>query len=388
MLWDILNEIDFSMVFAQEYSSFRKLGRTESQKLFLEDIYRNCTKLVIEEELASAEKKLILFKSMNRVDYNNFLHEVSSIRNDIVVDLNKRSSDLNVELVEYIKENFRYSLIIEDVNPYLQLALRIKMLSYCYLFNKIRRFTRKAIFFSDMQGPENFFCQAFKLSGVITATLQHGLYVEYSDNNNINIINYKNHVADYFLAWGTCTANLIHKYRPDSKVVIVGKPTLQRVSDDYSRWDFGCILIVSDQKIFNEYNLEMIEVVIKSMPEELDRMFLKLHPSNDKNIYLERFPQLKITDVIPDEVGLVVGHTTSLLYEMFSQGFNVVRYSTVVDSIYFPAKVEFRSINEFNKARIFACSNRLKSDSEYYINYLGNESLERYSDFIKYFDRV
>src|SRR5690606_23034952 len=130
----------------------------------------------------------------------------------------------------------------------------------------------KAVFFSDMQGPENFFCQAFKISKVPTATMQHGLYVEYFNEDNINVINYKNHVADYFLAWGNCTANLIHKYRPDSKVVVVGKPTLNPFSFRASAGNPGYILIVSDQRMFDKQNINMISIVLSAMRKDLKRI--------------------------------------------------------------------------------------------------------------------
>ncbi len=388
MNWELLKSIDFSKVFAQERASFKKLGRIESQKRFLEDVNQKCTKLDINISLNSNSPTLIFYKSMDRSDYDLLLNKVVGLRNYTIVNLSNKSSNLNVSLIRFIKNNYRYADVIEEGNPYLNQALKIKLLSYCYMFGKLYRHTKKAVFFSDMQGPENFFCQAFKISKVPTATMQHGLYVEYFNEENINVINYKNHVADYFLAWGDCTANLIQKYRPDSKVVVVGKPTLNPVSFRASSGKSGYILIVSDQNMFDKQNINMISIVLSAMRKDLKRILVKLHPSNERAMYLKKFPKLNIVDEIPKDIDLVVGHTTSLLYEMFSQGYNVLRYRTAVESIHFPPEAEFDSAKRFEKAREWASSNETSKGSGYYIKYLGKESLDHYKSFLDYFDGI
>lgn len=388
MNWELLKSIDFSKVFAQERASFKKLSRIESQKRFLDDVFQKCTKLDVNLSLDSSPPALLFYKSMDRPDYDLLLNKVVGLRNYPIVNLSYKSSNLNVELIRFIRNNYRHADSIEEGNPYLNQALKIKLLSYCYMLEKLYRHTKKAVFFSDMQGPENFFCQAFKISKVPTATMQHGLYVEYFNEDNINVINYKNHVADYFLAWGNCTANLIHKYRPDSKVVVVGKPTLNPISFRASAGNPGYILIVSDQRMFDKQNINMISIVLSAMRKDLKRIVVKLHPSNERAMYQKIFPKLNIVEEIPKDIDLVIGHTTSLLYEMFSQGVNVLRYSSEVESIHFPPEAEFDSAERLSEARTWLSSNDANKGSEFYIKYLGKDSLDHYKNFLDYFDGI
>ncbi|BFM20134.1 hypothetical protein [Gilvimarinus japonicus] len=388
MEWELLDKIDFTKVFAQERDYFKRYKRINPQKQFLESIIKECTKLDNNIYTNLKTTKTVFYKSMTRADYDLLLDKIAGTTDNPIIDLRQTSNSLNGELIRYIKKNYHHSKIVRENNPYLNQALRIKLLTYCFLFSKTFKNTNRAIFFSDMQGAENFFCQALKLCKIPTATLQHGLYVEYFDDDNINIVNYKNHVADFFLAWGDCTANLIHKYRPDSKILVVGKPTLEPKTFNNQSSETGRILIATDQKLFDQQNIDMISIVLSAIPKELQKIVIKLHPSNEKAMYTAKFPKVKFIEKVPEDISLVVGHTTSLLYEMLSQGYKVLRYRTEVESIYFPPEAEFDSEDRFKKARGSASSNETNKGSKYYIKYLGQESLDHYKNFLDYFDRT
>ena len=61
----------------------------------------------------------------------------------------------------------------------------------------LQKFKQMVVVFADMR-IDNAIAQSFKRRGIQTATLQHGLYVDYGNAETINRVNYENVVLITF----------------------------------------------------------------------------------------------------------------------------------------------------------------------------------------------
>jgi hypothetical protein len=210
-----------------------------------------------------------------------------------------------------------------------------------------------------------------------SVTLQHGQYIDYRELETVNVINYKHCVSDYFLAWGRNTELLINKYCPRTHVVVCGKPNIQLESDNVSfEGDSRFCLIVLDQCIFDKQNFEMIQIV-KNSNLNLD-IYVKFHPSNNKLQYYKKFDWI-IERGEFKKADLVIGHTTSVIYEALTLNIKTLRYATDIPALKLPNFLEFSSVHELNDKLEYKVL--LAEISYEFIECIEEESLTKYKSF-------
>ena len=95
----------------------------------------------------------------------------------------------------------------------------------------------------------------------------------------------------------------------------------------------------------------MIEIVRAYASHKNLDLRVRFHPSLPKTQILKKYPgmteQLHFTDA-----ELVVGHTSSLLYEALALGCRVLRYKSDIPAIPLPETFEFSSVKEMGDCRV------------------------------------
>lgn len=376
----LLEKVDFIKFQQPDYFFLKSLDEKELLKIrdkWLNDLFR------FECVLPPGRNvDFLFFRSLARADYsalvNSIVGEVDKDYNVVVAsDYNKTKSYINFEISSLFTDNIYLLEFMIGERPLEKHCLYIRLVHYLYIIRKLFAYEPEVLVtFADMQPVENLAVQLFKLAGLKTVTLQHGLYVDYGAMDTVNIVNYKNHVADSFLAWGCNTHDLIKKYHPESKVYNCGKPqifglpaikelpkTRQKASD---------ILVVTDQKIFDDQNLAMLDAVC-SLAEVIGcKVYVRFHPSNDKKLYKLKFPQLIELKFIKQNF-LVVGHTTSMIYEAFTVGYPTMRYASDIPSLALKRENQFISKEEL--------LGRIKSVADFE-KFSGCQSMEK-NEFIE-----
>ena len=184
---------------------------------------------------------------------------------------------------------------------------------------------------ADMQPIENFIIQFLKQLQVTTVTLQHGLYVDYNNHPNINVVNYKNVVSKYFLSWGVTTEKLIKKYNPDCYVLNCGNPSINDHSKKTSI-STSFFSVIFDQEIFKDYNQKLLKIAkIISKKKEM-RFCVKLHPSNKKSDYELNLDYISTLDILYKS-SFIIGHTSSLLFELMRSNIQIFKFDSNIPSI-------------------------------------------------------
>lgn len=231
---------------------------------------------------------------------------------------------------------------------------------------------------ADMQPIENILIQYFKAIEVKTITLQHGLYVDYSQQPNINEVNYKNVVSDYFLAWGEETKRLIQKYHPKCKIEICGNPVLE--DNEYIQSDF--FVLIFEQELLKEYNYKLLEIGREIESFLGIKLKVKFHPRNVfKDYSISRDEVVKFDTVYNAKFAL--GHTSTMMYQMMRLGIPTFKLASSVPCNVMNQKLIFNSFDELKNLIEQSQSIDFKKEGEFYIKYLGAESLNIYTQFFQ-----
>ncbi|MGY5449833.1 glycosyltransferase family 2 protein [Agarivorans sp. MS3-6] len=323
------------------------------------------------------EQDFLFFRTLRRDDYRNLFHSISSqcFGDKIhVEDFITRSSIMNLDASDFLKNNYGLMKYFRSYESDLKICLAIRFIYYCYIVSKVAHFSVKVLVtFSDMQPIDYLSTLYFKGRGVKTVTLQHGLYVEYKDIDTVNIVNYINQPSDYFLAWGDNTKKLIERYNCNSQVKICGKPNIRRATTSHSK----TILIIFDQEVFSEKNIEMYNIVSGfSLGHDFD-VFVKFHPHNNIAAYEKKLKNLNSTNNVYGH-SIVIGHTSSLLFELHAIGQLVFQYKTNIPTIDLAENCQFDSVNSLG--RRFASKENVEINDDV-IKYISDDSSEKYKAF-------
>ena len=190
---------------------------------------------------------------------------------------------------------------------------------YCLDIVHSFRYTKPArvLFFAEMRPFENVLVQHFNSKSVPTATLQHGLFIDYGDKKTVNRLNYEASCAQIFLAWGEETSELILRFNPKAEIIICG--ALQ-ISDKVEDREPACVYVVLDADINRKEN-EILLDIGKRVGEALSiELVACLHPRNQKEWYdLEAYSFPSESDAYTRK-GLVLGHTTTQLLKLARLG--------------------------------------------------------------------
>lgn len=159
--------------------------------------------------------------------------------------------------------------------------------SYCYLLKgvaslekSVSAFPEQAIFFNSSNFPESMLCEFFRLKGVKTYSLQHGMYLNYNFLP-FDVVNYANTMADVLLCWGEASQLAINDFyrdnglRQDFQCVVAGYP---RDNKSYGRstTTSEAILVLLPRILYKKQSLALLHILAEL---EGASFLIKLHPS-------------------------------------------------------------------------------------------------------------
>lgn len=293
----------------------------------------------------------LFLRSMVRNDYKELFEDIAGCCDSsklLISDYKKPGrSELNLEAQSFLLSCMPFYKKFTISSGYVRMCLFLKLCQYLFILSKItlNRF-RCIVFHADMQPVENLISQyCRKAIGVITATMQHGLYVDYTGFDTVNIVNYKHQTSEYFLSWGPHTSQLIERYHQDTKIVKCGKTLIYNACSLNNLNKEKYLFIILDQKIFNTQNEEMISIACKYAIKHNISVRVRFHPSLDRNKLLNKYPILIEQSSFTESL-FVIGHTSSLLYEALALGCRVCRYRTNIPAITLPEYAEFTTVSE------------------------------------------
>lgn len=328
---------------------------------------------------------VLFFRSLVRDDYRIFFE---LIRDNVdfpcitVQDYKKRHSDdrLNLAASRFLISNKKLFDLVDARSGVEKSLLYIRACMYKYILDHFRNQPKPkaVVFFADMQPIEHLLARHFRTMRVPTVTLQHGLYVDYGDYDTVNKINYMHQPSEYFLSWGPETSELIGRYHPETRIVECGKPLIFNASPPAgTAASAPYVSLFLDQKPFQAQNIEMIEIVLAYAQLKGMEVKVRFHPSLPKAEILKRYPgmteQLHFTDA-----ALIVGHTSSLLYEALALGCRVMRFATDIPAIPLPDNSQFSTLHELEQKLTLAQDKDLWRR---YFTALGEDALQNYRTF-------
>lgn len=330
---------------------------------------------------------ILFFRSLTRPDYKALFHEIISASGAsgsiIVEDYCEPSSRLNRDLRAYIIENIDHLSVLDIKDLEVKTAVAFQLCRDAYIVEKVLANEFKVfVSFSDMQSVDYIAACYFKRRQVTTVSLQHGLYVDYGNIDTINVINYENHASDYILTWGSDTSKLIKKYHSSAHPVICGKPNLRRLPAEETAKKINRLLVVFDQEIFAPQNIEMYKISTQLAKEIGVKIAPRFHPHNNIPAYEKHFGRMVAeAEVRPDD--LIVGHSSSLLYELSAEGRPAMRFVSDIPAPPFPSEFSFRTIEDARSVWEYLSANEAGASNaaDSLIAYVGNDSKQQYENF-------
>jgi glycosyltransferase involved in cell wall biosynthesis len=326
----------------------------------------------------------LFVKSMIRRDYNEYFNGVYKQCEDTKAMVNLTWKNMEpVPALSYFIVAFKllwyFPILLKviDFNLKTSLYRYFKAISYIKVWKIMRRYDfRYLISFADMQGVENMLVQYFRKKGKITATLQHGLYIDYINFDNVNRVNYENLVSDYFIAWGKETKALIERYHPNVKVIICGKP-LHLLKASNSKKYFS---LVFDQLLFQEQNAELLLIAYEIAKLNDLQVNVRIHPWDKKEKYSFDSDRTVFDQKLEYSM-FVIGHTTSMIFECMRNGIPAFKYKTKYPSNVVSDDLTFTNTEELIKRIQDIEKYNFTELGKYYLEYVGDDSLQQYANF-------
>jgi hypothetical protein len=333
---------------------------------------------------ANGNSKILFFRSLVRDDYRNLFHTIinsaDGIPKIIVEDYISEQNTFNIGASKFLTEIFFNIKYFNFVEEKYRVLIFVRFAQYLYVITMLERNTfENLVLFSDMQPVECLASIYFQKAGVKTVSLQHGLYIDYEDFDTVNVVNYKVQPSNYFLSWGDNTKNLIEKHNKSAEVYVCGKPNLLDTMVVKQRESIKKIFVICDQEIFQKQNIDLIQVVSDYCASKIGWSFnVKFHPHNNKPAYYKKFKDiLESKEAEPGSI--IVGISSSLLYEFGSLGCKVLQFKTTIKTISLDESRKFKNVVELKNC--IDTSIKKPLDLTNIIKCIGKESKNNYKIF-------
>ncbi|HEO8419442.1 TPA: hypothetical protein VBX77_001411 [Yersinia enterocolitica] len=317
-------------------------NRDDHNKLF-NHIYEQC----------NFNKEKITFKKKYRLKLNFFLKIITN--KELINSIDDKYSNLS-----------RFIIYLQILNL-LEIVKEFKSLKCNYL-----------IVYSDVQPIEDILVQFAKFRNIKTVSLQHGLYIEYKEYPNLNMLNYLYLKSDFFLSWGKETAQLIKKYNENIQTINCGKP-IEKMEIGLRQKE-NHITIIFDQPMFSSYNKILLEIGLEMAYMNDYKILLKLHPTDKIENYSIDNNKI-VDDRLIERSQYILGHTSTMIYELLVKGLQVYKLKSDIPSNKLPVELTFSSINELKE--IIKGEHDFINIGSKYIEYIDNDSLKRYREFFE-----
>ncbi|NCA98762.1 MAG: hypothetical protein EOM70_05245 [Clostridia bacterium] len=312
-VWALMGQGSFDRLKSAYYNLYirkRTLAKTDSESdlLFVRESYLRA------DHKRNYDKVIDLFAA----DQPSFL-DMGFVEQRLTWRTLKQRSARALAIIRKIKASHQGSLGLVTTLALAAEILQIEDFYQLLATTLIRE--RVVVVFHDASSLQNLICQQLKGSGSKTITLQHGLYIEWA-YPGIHVTDYENVSADYFLAWGPATKNLIEKYNPTCQVLSVGHPFFigYQPKPHETQHRFGVILCAL---AFREDNRKLIALAEQISQAISVPYLVKLHPADNESFYqdvphdhCQKFLDKSVTvmDYV-DWVDFSITNPSSLLYQ-------------------------------------------------------------------------
>lgn len=341
--------------------------------------------LTTARDLPEAKDGDVLFiRSLGREDYAFLFGSIAKVcdhpRKVMLNTFATRSVERNHDAVRFLSDHLDLIDRIRVRNPIDRQCAFLQLMSFGMILERYAALRPDALIcFSDMQPIENLFARYFRHKGVPTVTCQHGLYIDYGEYKTINCINYLNHASEHFLAWGDETASLIRAYHPDARVHLCGKPVLHRGKIAPSSKTSKSIQVILDQPIFEAENIAMFRLVSDFAKTAGHTVSVRYHPSINRETFSKKLGSpAEATDFLSADI--VVGHTSSLLFEALALGKKVVQFKSAIPTVDLPSQLQFHDMATLRKAAGTKADPALARS---YFAHFGDEAKKAYREFFQ-----
>jgi len=323
--------------------------------------------------------KNIFIKCQNRNDYNELFDKIFD---QCYFDKNKYDYERKITfnfifLIDFFRNkdimvDFCHEFSRIDAVFYYIRFIRYAQVVYCLKNIKIYNL----IAFSDVQPYENVIIQYCNFNNITTATMQHGLYIDYKNLPNINMLNYIDVSSKYLLAWGESTKELFGKYNSNIKVEICGKPI--EINNNTTEIDIKLIGIVFDQPMFSEYNKKLLSVAVEFADKHEYEIVVRIHPSDNPDEYSINSNKIRWDSNLLN-THFILAHTTSMICEYMQQKKRIYILKSNIPSNEYNSKIKFNSCDELEKIIDFEFD--FINEAEKHIAFTGSNSLNKYKEF-------
>jgi hypothetical protein len=199
----------------------------------------------------------------------------------------------------------------------------------------------KYIAFNSSFKFESFLSYFFRIRGIKTYSLQHGMYFKYLNDIPIDVINYENICSNTLLCWGSFTQSEIHDYVPadsSADLDIYPRDSNDKI-DVVDRTDTIYVLLprLKYQKeiihLISSLTKTNLKVLIRPHPKMRDKIDMMIN--NVPNFTLDNEKSLSLT-LQKNNFSCCLGFNTTALFEAVLFGQRVIQYNSGNDEFEMP----------------------------------------------------
>ncbi|GAA4903489.1 hypothetical protein [Mucilaginibacter defluvii] len=191
-----------------------------------------------------------------------------------------------------VKKSFKSQSLSKNINLLAKCLFYYDVIENIKL-NKLLDNVDLLIAFSDMKQYGNIFVQSAKIQGIVTGTLQHGIYIRHKDDQySQSAINYLNSPADYLLGWGESIVNVFNvDGQTVKKVLLSGSSVKDYQIDDYyttmdqTRLPSNKFVVLFSRSTLRQSNADMLRISQIVASETGYRFDVLMHPTNKMEHY-------------------------------------------------------------------------------------------------------
>lgn len=310
-------------------------------------------------KLNNLEREVLSTYSTDRSDYLELIHNyLGKDSNPLLVRNKDTKKDLLSSPLSDIRYAFRAAVFVRRLNlSRWQKINLLPVLSIGYkIIDALESFDikcEKYVAFNSSYLIESFLSYYFRIRGVMTFSLQHGMYYKYQNKIPIDIINYENVCAEVLLTWGRYSSEQINEFLPNSsRALIYGYPLKQTLKKKILNSED--ILIVLPRSIYWDLSKYVLER-LKSL-NVLGKFILRPHPSISLNVqdWLARQDGNKFcidsTKSLSEAFertlfSAVIGFNTTAVFQALLHDQNIIIYESEDDEFENPG---FKSFSRFH----------------------------------------
>lgn len=332
-----------------------------------------------DELYAKLKNKSVIFSFNNYGnDYWNMLQEISSqVPNAVII--NGFSNQKKIINAKHIVCSF-FQIFFrrwEKKIPFSdKLYFYLKLVQYKNTIDDLENNagtvqTEKFVPFLSPLVMDSILSRFFRKRNIPVYGVQHGVhctehyhpfYIPY------DVVNIENFQADYMLAWGSFTKEVLLKGGyPERSYVLAGNPKYSDFKKiKVSNKTFQKCIVCLARDVYSTHNLQLLELVGEMKLNGYD-VYIKMHPRSDSTLYnalIEKFnvPLLdkamsvkqSIAEFNPD---FVIVYNSTVYYEYYINNVIAFRFGIYANDIPFGMHDEFSTMQELNQ-RIDAFKSR------------------------------